>query len=283
MINTTLSFENASFTRVLWADAPIPGELVGLDAAQISAVPWANESLASGDQVTVGVAAWVADIGGRRIVFDPLQAADAFLRGDPDTEAAVQADMDAKFAAAGFPVESIDAVLLTHIDGIGMVARRSADAWGPFFPNARILMSGAELEAYRSALAAGEGLDEPGTAMLVEAYNALLAADLIDTFADGAELATGLTARHTGGHGPGHVVFDYTENGQCLATFLGHLAVSPLHLATGPCEPLNVDPAHAWKALSAIADEGNLLIGPLWPSPGCGRFGEAGFEAAAAA
>lgn len=63
------------------------------------------------------------------------------------------------------------------------------------------------------------------------------------------------------------------------ATFVGHLALSPLHLATGPCVPQHVDPEAAWRVLRTCADDGRLLPGPLWASPGAGRWTGTAFEA----
>jgi hypothetical protein len=49
--------------------------------------------------------------------------------------------------AAGLPADKIDVVLLSHLDGIGMTALACGDgSWEPAFPNARILMTTAELD-----------------------------------------------------------------------------------------------------------------------------------------
>ena len=53
---------------------------------------------------------------------------------------------------------------------------------------------------------------------------------------------------------------------------LGHLAVSPIHLATGVCTSLHDQPEQAWDVLTSLRDEGALLIGPLWPTPGAGHW-----------
>ena len=53
---------------------------------------------------------------------------------------------------------------------------------------------------------------------------------------------------------------------------LGHLAISPVHLATGECPLQHPQPGVAWSALREAADDGRILIGPLWPAPGSGRW-----------
>ena len=56
------------------------------------------------------------------------------------------------------------------------------------------------------------------------------------------------------------------------AVIVGHLAVSALHLATGECPPEHMDPAGANTALEKLLAEDAVLIGPLWPAPGAGRW-----------
>ena len=77
-------------------------------------------------------------------------------------------------------------------------------------------------------------------------------------------------------HNPGHTVFHFGAGPD--ATFVGHLAVSPLHLATGLCPQQHPEPELAWKLLHDYADDGRILIGPLWPSPGYGRWSGTAFS-----
>lgn len=282
----SLRVGDATFTRVLLADAPVPGAAVGLTPEQIAAVPWADDALVDGDQVRVGVAIWVLELGERRIVLDPMQAADAFLRADPETEAAIQLQVDALLTEAGFPPDSIDTVLLTHIDNVGMVARRDGEAWRPFFPNAEVRLSSTELASFAEGAPMIDAEADPGSALVVAAWRALIEAGVVAPFEDGDELAPGLVAEVSGGHQAGHAVLHYNANGTRAnegpaLSFIGHLAVSPLHLATGPCAPLNEDPARAFELLGAVAADGRLLVGPLWPSPGVGRWQDDRFTAAA--
>jgi hypothetical protein len=100
----------------------------------------------------------------------------------------------------------------------------------------------------------------------------LIDAGLVDTFGDGDEPAPGVTAEWTGMHNVGHCAFHVgvVETG---ATFVGHLAVTPLHLATGPCPSQHYEPVEAWNWLQSLATHrDHILIGPLWPSPGAVRW-----------
>jgi hypothetical protein len=53
---------------------------------------------------------------------------------------------------------------------------------------------------------------------------------------------------------------------------VGHLAVSPLHLVTGPCPQQHPRPDEAQLRIEALLEEDAVLIGPLWPTPGAGRW-----------
>ncbi len=269
MESHTIELGAGGLTRVSYLDVPVPPDLLGLTSEMVESLPWAAPVWVREGQPLLGAAAWVADLGGQRLVFDPLQTLDILLRPDRETEVASQEAVARLFANAGFPLQSIDRVVMTHIDGVGMVARRGDDGgWQPFFPNARILMSEVELSGFLSAAAdAAEASDLTRTA-----WSALVDQGLVDIFSDGETLAPGLIADVSGGHGPGHTVFHFQEDGRPRVTLLGHLAVSPIHLATGECAALNEDPGRAWSLLHENADRGGLIAGSLWPTPGYGRW-----------
>jgi len=276
MASTTLPLDlaGAVLTRVGYVDVAVPPGVVGLDPAAVARVPWGAPLWAEDGQVRVGAAAWFAEVGGRRIVFDPVQATDGVLRADRATEAAQQDALAELFSKAGWAPESVDLVLMSHIEGVGMVARRDGQGgWSPFFPNARIRLSEGQRSHFLSTLA-----DRPqGEDLERDAWRALLDEGCVDPFADGETLAPGLVAEVTGGHAPGHAVFHLQDGGgRPEVTLLGHLAISPLHLATGECPALHGDAAAAFAALQRIAADGRRLVGPLWPAPGAGRWtGEA--------
>jgi hypothetical protein len=247
--------------RVLYADVLVPPEIMGLTVAQIEAVPWRVPQWGEGPQVRASASAWVVDAGDRRLVFDPMQAADQVLH-DRASEQDHQRTIAGLFAEAGVPRESVDTVVASHVEGIGMICERLDDgSWAPFFPNARVLISEAARENFAR---------NPGDDFTVAAWQQLFDDELVDTFADGAEIVPGIRAEVSKAHNPGHSVFHFGAGPG--ATFLGHLAVSPLHLATGLCAQQHPDPERAWSLLHEYADDGRVLIGPLWPSPGYGRW-----------
>jgi hypothetical protein len=265
----SIDLQHGTLTRVGYVDAAIPPEAAGLTANDFASIPWRSPVWTEGDQLRAGAAAWFADVEDTRLVFDPVLAADDVLRADHASELAHQAAIADVFGAAGFERASVDRLVLTHIEGVGMVGWRNEDgSWSPFFPNARVLVSDVSLSEFLASSADG------ARDLQHEAWHALIDQGLVDSYDDGDDIAPGVRADVNGGHCPGHAVFHFGADarGQAEATMLGHLAVSPLHLATGECPPLHADPATAWSLLRAAADDGRTLIGPLWPAPGFGRW-----------
>ena len=235
----SINLTQGTLTRVSYADVTVPPEAIGLSTADVGRVSWARPPWATDDGVRVGAAIWFADIAGTRFAFDPVQAADAVLRADAGTAAFHQSAIAHLLAESEFARESVDVLLMTHIEDVGMVAWMNEDGtWSPYFPNARILVSDQVQRDFHASSATAEG------DATQDAWRALIAQQRVHSFVDGEQLAP------------------------------GHLAVSPLHLATGACASLNTDPSTAWALLQHEAARARLLVGPLWPSPGFGRWTE---------
>lgn len=257
--------------RVEYFDVALDPESLSLTAAQVASVPsavptWATEA----GQVLVGQAMWVLRSAGTTVIVDPCGASDAFLRTGPDAIVHQEA-MLAALEGAGFGVEDVDVVLLSHLDGIGLIAVVDASgAWAPTFPNACVVVPAEHLAFLTSGSASG-GID-------LDAFAAVQRVGVVDGVPDGHEVAPGVVVQVTGAHTPGHAVIRVGPDdghGAEQAVFVGHLAVSPLHAMTGPCTGLNEDPVGAWSVLARLVDEAEqhqgILIGPLWPRPGAGR------------
>ena len=258
---TRYSVGDATLVRVPYVDILVDAEVVGLTRPEVDAqVGWAEPTWASDGQVRVGAAVWIIESDGRRIVVDPTQAADDILRGD---DAALhQAAVADALAAAGYPRESIDTVLASHIDGIGMIAWRDGDDWSPFFPNAELLISRRERDAIAD--------DGPYLPSGRDAFLALDAAGAVTAVDDSHAVTPTVELTWVGAHSPGHSLINVGSGDTTGATFLGHLALSPLHCAIGDVGG-HIDPIAANDVLRTLAD-GRLLVGPLWPTPGAIRW-----------
>ncbi len=266
---SALQIDDLTLTRVLYADVTVPAERVGLTVDDVRAVPW-RLPLWAGEDDAVGASAsaWVIERGARRIVLEPLQAADEVLH-DPAAGSFHQDAFAQRMEEDGFEVASIDTVVISHIETIGMVGRRADDGtWSPFFPNARIVIPAAALEYFGRA---------PGDYLSSQVWRQFIDEGRVDTVADGAEIVPGMRAELTGAHNPGHTVFHFGADP--AATWLGHLALNPMHLVTGLCPAQHPEPERAWALLQGYRDDGRILLAPLWPSPGWGRFDAGTFRA----
>ena len=259
-----------ALTRVPYFDITLDPGVVGMTRAQVAEIPWGTPAWATADgEALVGQAVWVAESNGRVVVIDPCGAADEFLRTGPDAISHQERVADA-MRAAGYPPERVDVVVLTHLDGIGMAAAVDADGnWGPMFPNARVVMTRAELEYLA---------DDPDVSGL-EAWRALLAQGVVDGVGDAYELAPGITLELTGGHTPGHAIVR-AGAGEEQVVLVGHLAVSPLQSAVVMAPTAHVDADLATKLLAELIDEAraerSIVAGPLWPAPGAAKVGPDG-------
>ena len=88
-----------------------------------------------------------------------------------------------------------------------------------------------------------------------------------------------VTVEVVGAHSPGHLLV-WINSGAETAVMVGHLALSPLHFATGECPQQHPDPPAAEGVLERLRGIDALLIGPLWPTPGAGYWVGAGFTPA---
>ena len=228
------SVGDAILTRVPYADVLVDAAVVGLTPEEVRASAWAEPTWTQGEQVRVGAAVWVIESAGRRIAVDPAQAADSILRTAPDAAAHQQSFADA-LTAAGYPRESIDTVIATHIDGIGMIAWLTDEgAWIPFFPNATVVVSRRELEAIADA-------DDPYQPQNGDALLALHAQGVVTPVDDAHAVTEAVRTQWTGGHSPGHQLVHIGPVAD-RATMIGHLALSPLHCVTGDGQG-HIDPS----------------------------------------
>jgi hypothetical protein len=260
---TVLRVAGTIITRVAYADAAIDPERTGLSVDDVRSVSWREPLWAEGDQVRAGACVWVVRNAHGTIVIDPAGNIDEILH-DPATTKQHQDAFRASFDRAGIDVASVDAVVLSHVESVGMTAvRDDARGWHPFFPNSRLLLSDRALAAFDRSTAGD---------FVYDAFNALIDRDLVDTFADGDDVLPEVRAEWTGAHNPGHAAFHVGSADAPELTFVGHLALTPLHLATGPCPAQHPEPDRAWAWVTAAAQTGRWLAGPLWPAPGAVRW-----------
>ena len=262
MTTNSIRVGDVLLTRVGYADVGIDPARVGLTSEQIASVNWAEPLWAVGDELRAGAAVWVIQDGDARIAVDPAQAADDIIRNDDDA-ALHQEAFAGVLEAAGMPRESFTHAISTHVEGIGMWAWRNDDgSWAPFFPNATILVPQRELDAIDRG-------EHPSP--VHAAFTQLRALGAYKAVADGDRVTANVSLEHAGAHTPGHQFVRVSSGGE-QAMMIGHLAVSPLHLVTGPCPQQHQRPDEAQRRIESLLEEDAVLIGPLWPAPGAGRW-----------
>jgi len=168
----------------------------------------------------------VVETPGRRILVDTCLGNDKTGRRIPhwnDRQGAFLADL----AAAGYPRESIDTVLCTHlhVDHVGwntmlVDGPNGAKRWVPTFPNARYLYGRVEFTHWTTVTGR-----EDMQAILADSVMPVFDAGLVDLVETDAAICDTITLLPTIGHTPGHVSVRIASRGeQALITgdFMHH-------------------------------------------------------------
>ncbi|MCQ9163993.1 MBL fold metallo-hydrolase [Arthrobacter sp. STN4] len=178
-------------------------------------------------------------------------------------------------AAAEFPADSVDLVILTHLhaDHVGWNTRKVNGGWVPTFPNARYVTTRTEREFW-----AGYDMEEAREQMFRDSVIPVEKAgllDLIDVPAEGVPVTEGLRLLPTPGHTPGHVAVELTSRGR-TALITGdciHHPIQLAHPAIGAC--VDIDPHQSESSrrtlLASLADTETLLLGTHFAPPTAGH------------
>ncbi|MEU6079135.1 MBL fold metallo-hydrolase [Streptomyces sp. NPDC047108] len=180
-----------------------------------------------------------------------------------------------RLTAAGFPPDSVDLVVLTHLhtDHVGWNTRRMDGNWVPTFPHARYLTSRTEREFW-----AGYAMDEARSQMFDDSVLPVEEAgllDLVDVPEQGIEVVPGLRLLPTPGHTPGHIALQLSSRGE-TALITGdciHHPVQVAHPAIGSCVDIDPEQAEVTRSalLGALARTDALVLGTHFPPPTAGR------------
>ena len=154
-------------------------------------------------------------------------------------------------ADAGVAVDDVTYVVLTHVDGVGLLW---FDDGSPVFTSARVLVPGADLSAIDSGA-------------YPEVEPLLRFASPHDS---SGSVVPGVELIPLDGHQAGHSGVAIGEPWEVLCT--GHLFIDPSMVVDldrpGLDEDVVVAAATRASVLARAADSGFALLGPLWPEPG---------------
>lgn len=128
--------------------------------------------------------------------------------------------------AAGFPPESIDLVLCTHlhVDHVGWNTRLEGGRWVPTFPRARHLFARREWEHWSSER------DDDTKRIMADSITPILDAGLAQLVEMDHRVSEVLWLEPTPGHTPGHVSVRLRSNGDD-AVITGDLMHHPIQMA----------------------------------------------------
>lgn len=165
-------------------------------------------------------------------------------------------------AAAGYPADTIDLVLCTHlhVDHVGWNTKLVDGKWVPTFPNARYVFGRAEYEYWKTHS------EEPDKASVFsDSVQPIVDAGRADLVASDQQLSDEITLIPTPGHSPGHTSVHIKSDG-AEGLLTGDVAHHPCQMAhlnwssTADSDP--VQSARTRQELfSRFADTPTLVIG----------------------
>jgi glyoxylase-like metal-dependent hydrolase (beta-lactamase superfamily II) len=170
--------------------------------------------------------AFALRIGDRRIMVDTC------IGNDKHRQAPIFHHLQTSFlddlTYAGFPPESIDTVLCTHLhlDHVGWNTRLQGGKWVPTFPNARYLFNRREWDFIHSLV------DKEGAEVdhLPDSLQPVYETGQIDFVALDHQVAPGIRLEPTPGHTPGHVSVRIESLGK-RAVITGDVIHNPVQIA----------------------------------------------------
>ncbi|NEC75719.1 MBL fold metallo-hydrolase [Streptomyces rochei] len=260
--------------ETLLSPATGPWLLPGATPEVVTRQDWLRPDFADDDGVLrLGSHSFALTTGGLRVVVD-TGIGNGKTRANPAWHD-LRTDYPLRLTAAGFPPDTVDLVILTHLhtDHVGWNTTRTDDGWVPTFPNARYVVSRAERDFW-----AGYAMDEPRRQMFRDSVHPVEDAGLLDAVevpAEGTDLAPGLRLLPTPGHTPGHVAVRVggPGGGALVTGDCVHHPVQLAHPELGSC--VDIDPALAASTrrslLASLAGTDTLVLGTHFPPPTAGR------------
>ncbi|MFF4185388.1 MBL fold metallo-hydrolase [Streptomyces sp. NPDC001691] len=249
-----------------------PWLLPGATPAVLDEASWLRPDFADAEVPRLASHSFAVEAGGLRIVVD-TGIGNAKPRANPAWNG-LDTDFLERLTAAGFPPESVDLVITTHLhtDHVGWNTRLAGGNWAPTFPNARYLTSRTEWEHW-----AATDLDEARTQMFRDSVHPVRDAgqyDLVHVPEQGHEVAPGVLLVPAPGHTPGQVAVELRGSDR-RALITGdsiHHPVQLSHPHVHSC--VDIDPAQAIRTrarlLDGLADTDALLLGTHFPRPTAG-------------
>jgi glyoxylase-like metal-dependent hydrolase (beta-lactamase superfamily II) len=217
----------------------------------------------------MSIHALVVDTGTRRIIVDTCIGNDKqrSIPGWSNLQTSFLNDM----AAAGYPRESIDTVVCTHlhVDHVGWNTMLEGGRWVPTFPNARYLVAEKEFRYWDAGVE-----DDLNNGIMADSVRPVMESGLMELVGLEHRLCDEVWLEATPGHTPGHVSVHVRSAGkQALITgdFVHH-----------PCQLTRIDWASSAdydgvqaqrtreRLFASYAGQDVLIIGTHFATPSAG-------------
>ncbi|MFP6816955.1 MAG: MBL fold metallo-hydrolase [Pseudomonadales bacterium] len=219
--------------------------------------------------LVMSIHALVIDTGDRRVVVDTCIGNDK-QRSIPNWTN-LQTSFLADLTGAGYPRESIDTVLCTHlhVDHVGWNTMLVDGEWVPTFPNARYLVADKEFQYWDSAEA-----DQLNEGIMGDSVRPIADAGLMDLVDWEHKLCEEIWLEPTPGHTPGHVSVHIRSAG-AEALITGDCIHHPCQMTrTDWCSSADYDMDEGRQTrerlLATYVDSDILVIGTHFATPTAG-------------
>ena len=269
---TSFQVGDVKITRIVEMEGPTPGDFLfaGATSEGILKHEWLRPDFVFDDgKLNICIQALVLESCGQRIVVDTCVGNDK-IRSNPiwnQLQGAFLSDME----TAGFPVDSIDTVVCTHlhVDHVGWNTRLTDQGWVPTFGRARYLFGRLEWEHWSKHPETDDG-DVVG-----DSVRPVIEADLVDLVESDHQITDEIRLEPTPGHTPGHVSVRIRSRGE-EAVITGDLIHHPIQCAEVDwASRFDVDPDQARRTrrsfLARCAEEGTRVFGTHFATPTAGR------------
>ena len=218
----------------------------------------------------MSVHALVVDTGDRRILVDTC------IGNDKERHVPNWSHLQTHFlqdlSDAGYPPETIDTVLCTHlhVDHVGWNTMLVDGQWVPTFPNARYLFAKTEWEHWD----ANEDESVYGP-VLADSVRPVVEAGLVDLVDVDHRVCAEVCLEPTPGHTPGHVSV-HIRSGGAEALITGDCIHHPVQMSRPDwCSSADVDQAQGQQTreslLERYVDDQILIIGTHFAKPTAGH------------
>jgi len=223
-------------------------------------------------KLRLSIHALIVETPTKRIIVDTCLGNDKDR--DIPTWSHLQTSFLADLAAAGYPRETIDTVLCTHlhVDHVGWNTMLVDGRWLPTFPNARYLLGRAEFDYWQAEEA---DTAAPERSPFHDSVKPVWEAGLVDLVETDHAICPEVTLEPTLGHTPGHVSVRI-HSGGADALITGDFIHHPCQL-THPewATPADFDPAASTatrrRMFGTLAGSQTLVIGTHFPAPTAGH------------